>query len=163
MPVGGYASAVLPRLLARPASRSLRALVGGLVLVAVMVWWVGRGNGQPVGAGPGAPAAQSAAVLPPEAADIGKIAAVAGCRAQLTVHNSDYQQAGCVTRDERLTITTFRTDQNQHDWLADALPYGGAYLVGARWVVSANARDGLVPLAARLGGTILDQTQHRHS
>jgi len=86
-----------------------------------------------------------------------------GCAPKLTGENSGYRQAGCVTADDRFTITTFTTDQGQRDWLAEALPYGGAYLVGLRWIVSANTRTGLAPLAARLGGTILDQTAQHHS
>jgi hypothetical protein len=153
----------VPRAWAHPTGRLVRAVAVGLLVVVAIVWWVGRGTGSgPVNAA--SPTASATSATPrASAADIAQIASAAGCAARLTGENSGYRQAGCVTADDRFTITTFSTDQGQRDWLAEALPYGGAYLVGLRWVVSANARTGLAALAARLGGTILDQTAQHHS
>jgi hypothetical protein len=132
------------------------------VLVAMAVaWWV-RGEGTDPGAGSAAPPATEAARLAvPQNLD--ELASAVGCQAKLTGQNSGYRQAVCVIPGVRYTLTTFATDRGQQEWLSEAIPYGGAYLVGARWVVNAQTGDGLPALAAKLGGRIVDQTQEHHS
>jgi hypothetical protein len=104
---------------------------------------------------------QDAAVnaRPPAEADIAKVAKAAGCTPQQTVQNTDYKQAACSTPSAHLTITTFRTDTGQQAWLDDAIPYGGAYLIGKRWVVGANDTTGMNKIATALGGTIIDHSK----
>jgi hypothetical protein len=104
---------------------------------------------------------QDAAVnaRPPDEADIPKIAKAAGCTPQQTVQNSDYKQAACITPSSHMTITTFTADTGQKAWLDDAIPYGGAYLIGKRWVVGANDTTGMNKIAAALGGTIIDHSK----
>jgi hypothetical protein len=104
---------------------------------------------------------QDAAVnaRPPDPADIATVAAAAGCTPRTTVRNSGYTQAVCVTPAARMTITTFATDKGQRDWLDEAIPYGGAYLIGKRWVVGGNDPTGMNTIAASLGGTIIDHSK----
>jgi hypothetical protein len=154
------AGAVRPRVWAQPAGRLARAAAVA-VLVAVAVAWWARADGSDPAAGSAAPA--TAAGRPATAQDIGQLAAAVGCQARLTGQNSGYRQAVCVASGARYTLTTFSTDKGQQEWLSEAIPYGGAYLVGIRWVVTAQPGDDLPGLAGKLGGTIVDKTQEHHS
>jgi hypothetical protein len=141
------------------ARRLGRTAVAGVVLAVGVAWWAGTDRGDR----PGPDQPGGATGQPAVAADIDQIAAAVGCQARVTGENSGYRQAVCVTSGGRYTITTFATGQGQQDWLADALPYGGAYLVGRQWVVGGNTADGLPAFATRLGGTIVDRTEAHHS
>jgi hypothetical protein len=153
----------------RPAGRLVRA---GLVavLVAVGVAWFVHDDGTASdaasgsGAGNGAAGVAAPAARQPTVQTIEQLAAAAGCRPKISAENTGYRQAVCQTPAARLVLTTFATDKGQRDWLSDAVPYGGAYLVGLRWVVNGSYPTGLPELAARLGGTIVDKSrEHRHS
>lgn len=144
----------------RPGGRLVRAGAVAVVAAVLVGWWVhDDGAGSSAGAaGPAGPATP-----PPAAEDLDQLAAAAGCRAEISAENTGYRQAVCRTPAARLVLTTFSTDQGQRDWLSDAIPYGGAYLVGLRWVVNGTTPAGLPELAAKLGGTIVDKSQeHGH-
>jgi hypothetical protein len=104
---------------------------------------------------------QDAAVSarPPDEADIAAVARAAGCTPRQTVRNATYTQAACITPSSHLTITTFASDKGQQEWLDEAIPYGGAYLIGKRWVVGANDPTGMNKIATSLGGTIVDHSK----
>lgn len=138
----------------RPLVRILVLVLAG-VLVAVAMTRLTRGGSGPPAAAPPAP------VAVPQ--DIEHVAASLGCPPRQTARNSEFRQATCPTPSGRYTITTFASDRNQEDWLAEALPYGGAYLVGTRWVVNGDVADPLRTLAGRIGGRLVDQTgAHGH-
>lgn len=50
-------------------------------------------------------------------------------------------------------LLTFDTATGQRDWLVSQM-YGGVYLVGNRWVLSASPRSAMEAARAKLGGMI---------
>ncbi|GII65555.1 hypothetical protein Skr01_56400 [Sphaerisporangium krabiense] len=61
----------------------------------------------------------------------------------------------CGTGTGQYTVTTFSTDEGRDAWLAEARKWGGAYLVGARWVISGNDTEMLESFRATLGGGVV--------
>ncbi|MEU5868915.1 hypothetical protein ABZ815_47655 [Nonomuraea sp. NPDC047529] len=109
------------------------------------------------GAAPPAPVPAVAPKLP--AASMEQLTTLLGCPAgKLQTDAAELRQAACDTPQGRLTIVTFTTDKGKRDWLDLAQAYGGAYLVGDRWVVVA-ASDLLQRLRGRVGGE-LETPQH---
>jgi len=163
----GGDAAPLARWWAHPAGRLARAGAVAVLAAVLVAWWVrddgaSSAAGSPPVAGP--PPAAVATTPAASAQDLNQLAAAVGCRAKVTGENSGFRQAVCQTSAARYTLTTFSTAQGQQDWLSEAIPYGGAYLVGARWVVNAQTSLGLPELAAKLGGTIVDKSgAHHHS
>ncbi|WP_214411767.1 hypothetical protein [Sphaerisporangium fuscum] len=101
--------------------------------------------------------ARGATAAPPAATPgtVEQISAKTGCaEPQIQVQATELRQGMCRTAAGQYSVTTFATDQGQKEWLDDALSYGGAYLVGARWIVLGNTREMLEPFRAKLGGTI---------
>jgi hypothetical protein len=92
---------------------------------------------------------------------VAQIASALGCkpvddggkRAQLT-------QSACTVGSNRYTILTFDTDKDMAAWQAEAAGYGGAYLVGTRWLVVANTSDQLDPYVDKLGGDVVVDSHH---
>ncbi|MEV4374909.1 hypothetical protein AB0J71_48230 [Nonomuraea sp. NPDC049637] len=94
------------------------------------------------------------------AGDMKQLTTLLGCPAgKLQTDAAELRQAACDSPQGRLTIVTFSTDKGKRDWLDIAQAYGGAYLVGDRWVVVATA-DLLERLHDRLGGEL--QTPRHH-
>ncbi|NUQ99764.1 MAG: hypothetical protein HOY79_25490 [Streptomyces sp.] len=96
-------------------------------------------------------AAPEAGVVAPAKVEV--IAQLTGCRARIRVEAEELRQGVCHTKKADYLITTFPRDEFQQVWLDSAAMYGGKYLVGARWVVSAQPKM-LERLRPRLGGTI---------
>lgn len=51
-------------------------------------------------------------------------------------------------------MVTFAAEKGLRSWLAEARNYGGIYLVGDRWVVTARSEDALAAVRGRLGGSL---------
>ncbi|MFC4500817.1 MULTISPECIES: hypothetical protein [Streptomyces] len=69
----------------------------------------------------------------------------------------DFRQGVCKSADgAQYVLLTFDTDDGQRGWLDTAQLYGGVYLVGKRWVLSADPRSAMEAARAELGGTIED-------
>ncbi|MFI7464855.1 hypothetical protein [Nonomuraea sp. NPDC049646] len=150
----------MPELLEAPVRASRRAIAAlGIALLAGCAA-APVPQGLPAhhhGAAPPAPAAAAAPKVP--AGDMKQLTALLGCPGgKLQTDAAELRQAACDTPQGRLTIVTFSTDQGKRDWLDIAQAYGGAYLVGDRWVVVATA-DLLERLRDRLGGE-LETPQH---
>ncbi|MFK0279964.1 hypothetical protein ACIQVL_05745 [Streptomyces sp. NPDC090499] len=81
------------------------------------------------------------------------IAGLTGCRPRIRINATELRQGLCHTEKADYLITTFPTDELKETWLDSASGYGGEYLVGTRWIVSAQPQllDGF---RDRLGGTI---------
>ncbi|MFG3661020.1 hypothetical protein [Streptomyces sp. NPDC047706] len=113
------------------------------------------GGGQDREAGGAKPppvsAAPAAGVVAPAKVEV--IAGLTGCRAQIRVDADQLRQGLCHTPKADYLITTFPEERFQRTWLDEAAVYGGKYLVGARWVVSATP-EMLESLRSKLGGTI---------
>ncbi|MFD3869997.1 hypothetical protein [Streptomyces sp. NPDC058623] len=93
-------------------------------------------------------------------ATLQEIAAVLGCTAEVTVDAEELKEAACGAGPDSYRMTTFTADQGQRAWLAESAMYGGTYLVGNRWVVTAATAEALAPLRERLGGTITNGASH---
>ncbi|MFI9591808.1 hypothetical protein [Nonomuraea sp. NPDC052265] len=108
----------------------------------------------------GAAPAPAPAVAPKlSGAGMEQLTTLLGCPGgKLQTDADELRQAACDTPQGRLTIVTFSTDKGKRDWLDIAQAYGGAYLVGDRWVVVAAAGV-LEQLRGRLGGE-LETPQH---
>jgi hypothetical protein len=127
----------------------LGTLVGSLALVSAC------GGGGDGGAGTPRPSKSSA---PPAAgivapARIEVIAGLAGCEPEIRIEADELREGVCRSRQADYRITTFPAEKYKEAWLDAASVYGGEYLVGPRWVVSAEARH-LERARNKLGGTI---------
>lgn len=96
-------------------------------------------------------AAPEAGVVAPAKVEV--IAELTGCKARIRVEAEELRQGVCHTKKADYLITTFPQDEFQQVWLDSAAMYGGRYLVGTRWVVSAPPKM-LERFRPRLGGTI---------
>ncbi|MBW8795519.1 MAG: hypothetical protein JF597_18560 [Streptomyces sp.] len=81
------------------------------------------------------------------------IAGLTGCKPKIRIDATELRQGLCHTKEVDYLITTFPTDELKETWLDSASGYGGEYLVGTRWIVSAQPQmlDGF---RDKLGGTI---------
>ncbi|MFF4579708.1 hypothetical protein [Streptomyces sp. NPDC001389] len=147
-----------------PSDRRIRrALALGAVLCAVSA--AGACAGAP--AHPGAAHAEHAAhastaapAAPAAPATVEQIATALGCTAELGTQAEELRQGACETAQGTYRMTTFRAEEGLHSWLAEAEPYGGVYLVGDRWVVTAQSADALAGLRGRLGGSVETGAEH---
>ncbi|WP_418956694.1 hypothetical protein [Streptomyces tritici] len=73
---------------------------------------------------------------------------------------AELRQASCRTQDGSYVLLTFATDRGQREWINQAKDYGGAYLVGRRWVVAGDERT-VTAVRGRLGGTVETAAPHR--
>lgn len=96
-------------------------------------------------------AASEAGVVAPAKVEV--IAGLTGCKAKIRVQAEELRQGLCHTEKSDYLITTFPRDEFQQAWLESAAMYGGKYLVGSRWVVSAQPKM-LERFRPRLGGAI---------
>lgn len=81
------------------------------------------------------------------------IANLTGCKPKIRINATELRQGLCHTKKVDYLITTFPTDELKETWLDSASGYGGKYLVGTRWIVSAQP-EMLDGFRDRLGGTI---------
>ncbi|MEU6351893.1 hypothetical protein ABZ896_21530 [Streptomyces sp. NPDC047072] len=96
-------------------------------------------------------AAPSAGVVAPAKVEV--IAGLTGCKATIRVDADELRQGLCHTEKADYLITTFPEEQYKEAWLDAASVYGGKYLVGLRWVVSAKP-EMLDSFRDQLGGTV---------
>lgn len=92
-------------------------------------------------------------------ATLDQLAAKSQCKLVSPTKTQEVRQAACKSPRGRLTMLTFSTDRGAKTWLEEAKPWGGAYLVGARWVI-VGTPDQLKPLRLNLGGHIEHGRQH---
>ncbi|MFJ7076944.1 hypothetical protein [Streptomyces sp. NPDC098781] len=81
------------------------------------------------------------------------IAGLTGCKVKIRTEADQLREGVCHTEEGDFLITTFPAEKYKLTWLDSAAVYGGEYLVGTRWVVSAKPVL-LETLRPRLGGTI---------
>ncbi|GHI86172.1 hypothetical protein ACWGF3_38945 [Streptomyces xanthophaeus] len=103
-------------------------------------------------------AGKPAADTPP--ATLEEIAAAIGCTAEVSVQADELRQGGCGTGPDAYRMATFAADEGLKDWLTEAQAYGGTYLVGNRWVVTARSEQALTALRGRLGGSLENGASH---
>ncbi|MFJ9379719.1 hypothetical protein [Streptomyces sp. NPDC101455] len=96
-------------------------------------------------------AAPEAGVVAPAKVEV--IAGLTGCTAEIRVEAEELREGLCRTKQGEYRITTFPEERFKVTWLDSAAIYGGKYLVGTRWVVSA-VPELLEGFRSRLGGTV---------
>ncbi|WP_405867921.1 hypothetical protein [Streptomyces sp. NBC_00005] len=96
-------------------------------------------------------AAPEAGVVAPAKVEV--IANLTGCKPKIRINAVELRQGVCHTKKVDYLITTFPEDQYKELWLDSASGYGGKYLVGPRWIVSAQP-EMLEGFRSKLGGTI---------
>ncbi|MGV9943875.1 hypothetical protein [Streptomyces sp. NPDC003401] len=127
-------------------------LVGGLLLLSSVTACGGAAEETPVNSDPAKiSAAPAAGVVAPAKVEV--IAALTGCEADIRIEADELRQGACTTADGGHLITTFPEERLKETWLDSASVYGGTYLVGTRWVVSAEPET-LERFRSRLGGSI---------
>lgn len=100
---------------------------------------------------PSGSAAPAAGVVAPAKVEV--IAGLTGCKVKIRTEADELREGVCRTEKGDYLITTFPEERLKETWLESASVYGGRYLVGMRWVVSAEP-EMLEPLRAELGGTV---------
>ncbi|MDX2909493.1 MULTISPECIES: hypothetical protein [Streptomyces] len=100
---------------------------------------------------PAMSAAPEAGVVAPAKVEV--IAELTGCKPKIRIDADELRQGVCHTPEVDYLVTTFPEEKYKETWLESAAIYGGKYLVGARWVVSAKP-ELLEGLRAKLGGTV---------
>jgi hypothetical protein len=100
---------------------------------------------------PSGSAAAGAGVVAPAKVEV--IAGLTGCKVKIRTEADELREGVCHTKKGDYLITTFPEEKLKETWLESASVYGGKYLVGMRWVVSAKP-EMLEPLRAKLGGTV---------
>ncbi|MFF8933489.1 hypothetical protein ACF08O_01860 [Streptomyces paradoxus] len=134
--------------------RRPRALAAAAVLVVLPLLTACGGDGGKDTGGKAAPsvtAAPAAGVVAPAKVEV--IAGLTGCKAEIRIDADELRQGLCRTKKADYLITTFPEERLKETWLESARVYGGKYLVGTRWVVSAKPAL-LESFRAKLGGTI---------
>lgn len=99
------------------------------------------------------------AVPPTATGTLEELAAKADCEPRIQTDAQELRQANCTTDDGRYVLATFATDRGQREWINEANDYGGAYLVGRRWVAVSDA-EVIAALRGRLGGTVETASPH---
>ncbi|OUD01358.1 hypothetical protein [Streptomyces swartbergensis] len=138
----------------RPLSRARRLRAAALVVLP-LVAACGGGDDKPAADGrtatPSGSAAPAAGVVAPAKVEV--IAGLTGCKVKIRTEADELREGVCHTQKGDYLITTFPEEKLKETWLESASVYGGTYLVGMRWVVSAKP-ELLEPLRAKLGGTV---------
>ncbi|MFF3375186.1 hypothetical protein ACFYXF_19835 [Streptomyces sp. NPDC002680] len=94
-----------------------------------------------------------AAVVAPAKVEV--IAELTGCTVKIRTDADELREGVCHTKLGDYLITTFPEEKYKLTWLDSAAMYGGKYLVGTKWVISAAPKL-LDPLRQKVGGTVED-------
>jgi hypothetical protein len=132
----------------RPGALAAAGFLALLPLVTACGGDKDAGGGK---AAPSVTAAPAAGVVAPAKVEV--IAGLTGCKAKIRIDADELRQGLCRTKKADYLITTFPEEKLKETWLESARVYGGKYLVGTRWVVSAKPAL-LESFRAKLGGTI---------
>ncbi|MFJ8020534.1 hypothetical protein [Streptomyces sp. NPDC096311] len=130
------------------------ALVGGLTLLPLATACSGGEDdaaAERKRAKASVTAAPAAGVVAPAKVEV--IANLTGCKPKIRINAEELRQGVCHTKKVDYLITTFPEDRYKELWLDSASGYGGKYLVGTRWIVSAQP-ELLEGFRSKLGGTI---------
>ncbi|MFE0253950.1 hypothetical protein [Streptomyces sp. NPDC059010] len=139
-----------------PAARPVRgAATAGCLVLLLLATACGAGGGDEEKAAAKTNrtqvSASAAGVVAPAKVEV--IADLTGCKVKIRTDADELREGVCHTAKGDYLITTFPAEKYKLTWLDSASIYGGKYLVGTRWVVSATPKL-LEQLRPRLGGTI---------
>ncbi|MFE6619223.1 hypothetical protein [Streptomyces sp. NPDC057740] len=125
---------------------------GGLALLLLTTACGGGEDGKAAArSSPTNVAATLAGVVAPAKVEV--IADLTGCKVKIRTEADELREGVCHTGKGDYLITTFPQEKLKLTWLDAASVYGGKYLVGTRWVVSAKPAL-LEQLRPQLGGKI---------
>ncbi|MEU8844883.1 hypothetical protein AB0C70_01245 [Streptomyces sp. NPDC048564] len=128
------------------------ATVGSLALLLLTTACGGGEDGKAAAKStPANVSATVAGVVAPAKVEV--IADLTGCKVKIRTEADELREGVCHTKKGDYLITTFPQEKFKLTWLDAAAVYGGKYLVGTRWVVSAKP-EVLDRLRPRLGGRI---------
>lgn len=126
--------------------------MGSLVLLLLATACGGSGDeGAAAKSSPTNVSATVARVVAPAKVEV--IADLTGCKVKIRTDADELREGVCHTEKGDYLITTFPQEKYKLTWLDAAAVYGGKYLVGTRWVVSAKPAL-LEQLRPQLGGKI---------
>ncbi|MEV0224067.1 hypothetical protein [Streptomyces sp. NPDC050704] len=128
------------------------AVVGSLALVHLAAACSGGGDSTAKGGPSEISDAPAAAVVAPAKVEV--IAGLTGCKPKIRIEADELRQGLCHTKKVDYLITTFPEEKYKETWLDSAAVYGGKYLVGSRWIVSAKEPEMLEQFRTKLGGTV---------
>lgn len=134
-----------------------RVATAGSLVVLLLATACGGGEDEaalkssPTKSSPTTASATAAGVVAPAKVEV--IAGLTGCKVKIRTEADELREGVCHTEEGDYLITTFPAEKYKLTWLDAAAVYGGTYLVGTRWVVSAKP-ELLEQLRPRLGGTI---------
>ncbi|MDQ0931175.1 hypothetical protein [Streptomyces turgidiscabies] len=103
------------------------------------------------------PPAPLAAVVAPAKVEV--IAKLTGCEVTIRTDAKELREGVCHTADGDYLITTFPQEKYKLIWLDSAAVYGGRYLVGNKWVITAPPKL-QESLRQKVGGTFEDLNDH---
>jgi hypothetical protein len=127
-------------------------LAGGLALLTLTTGCGAGGSDESkVSSSTKVTAAPSAGVVAPAKVEV--IAGLIGCKVKIRTDADELREGVCHGKDGDFLITTFPEERFKLTWLDAASIYGGKYLVGTRWVVSAPEAL-LKKFRPELGGNI---------
>ncbi|MFA1542254.1 hypothetical protein [Actinomadura monticuli] len=92
-------------------------------------------------------------------ASLQELAQQTDCKVTGTRKVKDLEQGNCKTSLGRYVLLSFTTDGGMDSWLHEAKPWGGWYLVGARWI-AVSEKPVLESLRKELGGEIVQGDHH---
>lgn len=94
------------------------------------------------------------APAPPAPEPLDRIAAALGCTPEVTVDAQEVREGACAVGAQAFRLVTFSTAEGRAAWLSESRQYGGTYLFGERWIITAPSADALTQARAGLGGTL---------
>ncbi|NEA61837.1 hypothetical protein [Streptomyces sp. SID12488] len=115
------------------------------------------GTGKKASASESVPPAPVAAVVAPAKVEV--IAKLTGCEVTIRTDADELREGVCHTAGGDYLITTFPAEKYKLTWLDSAAIYGGKYLVGPKWVISAPPKL-QESLRQKVGGTFEDLNDH---
>lgn len=139
--------------------RTRRLLAAGAALCGALLAG-GCATEPPAHAGAAAHAAHAGGGPAGRTATVEELASALGCTAESVTEAEELRQGACGTGRGAYRLTTFATEEGLRSWLAETRVYGGVYLVGNRWVVTAQSPEALTALRERLGGTVETGEEH---
>ncbi|MFJ6049824.1 hypothetical protein [Streptomyces sp. NPDC092307] len=133
--------------------RRIRPSLPALAAVCVAALLCGGCSSKAAAQHTSAAAPKTAAAAAP-GTSLEQIATAIGCTAEVNVEAEELRQGGCQAGEVVYRMVTFAAEAGLHSWLTEARMYGGLYLVGDRWVVTAPTEAALTALRGHLGGSL---------